>query len=135
MRRLLLACSALVLLGCGSDSTAPDANVVGTWNLQTVNNSALPFTLQYDPNSQTRFEIVSDQYVVHDGGTYDEMFTTRETVGTQVTDDPQTDAGTWSVSGNRVTLTASDGTPLSGTVNGDHITANISGFALVYVRQ
>lgn len=136
MRGFLLACSALVLLGCGGgDSTGPDVNVVGTWDLQTVNGSALPFTLQFDPNTNTRFELVSDQYVVHAGGSYDEAFTTRQTVGTQVTDDPQTDAGTWVVSGNKVTLTASDGSPLTGTASGNHITASVGGFTLVYVKE
>ena len=136
MRRLLLACSALVLLGCGSDSTSPSANVVGTWDLQTVNGSTLPFTLQFDAPSNSRLEVVSDQYVVHEGGTYDETFTTRTTIGTNPpTDSPQTDAGTWTVSGNKVNLFASDGSPLTGTVNGDQITANISGFTLVYVRE
>ena len=135
MRRFLLACSALVLLGCGSDSTGPDASVVGTWDLQTVNNSALPFTLQVDPNTNTRVEVISDQYVVHNGGTYDETFTTRTTSGTQVTEDPLTDAGTWTVHGNTVNLIASDGSALVGTVNGDHITAAIAGFTLVYVKE
>ena len=135
MRRFLLACSALVLLGCGSDSTGPGANIVGTWDLQTVNGSPLPYLVDFNQTTNTRTEVVSDQYVVHQGGTYDETFTTRTTVGTQVTDDPVADAGTWTVNGNSVTLTASDGSPLNGTVNGNHITANIGGFTLVYLKE
>ena len=135
MRRLLLACTAVALLGCGGDSTGPAASAEGTWNLQTVSGSSLPFTFQTSPTKQ---EIISDQYVLNAGGTYSEFFTIRETDNGTVTTTDFTDDGTWSQSGNQVSLASSNDGTLVATINGsgDIVTVNLGGgVILVYARQ
>jgi hypothetical protein len=137
MRRfLLLACASVALLACGGDSTGPAASAEGTWNLQTVNGSALPYTAIFVAPSY-RLEILSDQIVAHADGTYDETFTTRETNGTTVTTSDGTDTGSWSQHGNTIDIIASDGSSSSGTMNGsgNRITVNSQGAILVYARQ
>jgi hypothetical protein len=67
MRRMLaIVCTAatVLLAGCDSDdSTRPtQSSVAGTWNLTTVNGSALPYTLQPTP----KIEILSERYDGHD---------------------------------------------------------------------
>src|SRR5213595_3608321 len=85
MRKLLLACAAVATLGCGGgDSTGPAASVEGTWNLQTVNGSALPFTAAFVSSPLYRFEILGDQVIVDADGTFTEYTTSRETQGTAV---------------------------------------------------
>ncbi len=135
MRRLLLACAAIALAGCGGDSTGPVASAEGTWNLQTVNGSPLPYTVAFIANPTYRLEIVNDMFVVHANGTYDETFTSRETNGTTVTTTDDTDNWTWVQNGSALTITSSDGTTSAATVSGNTITANLEGLAVVYRRQ
>jgi hypothetical protein len=134
MRRLLLVCAAIALAGCG-DSTGPVASAEGTWNLQTVNNSPLPYTVAFIANPTYRLEIVNDVFIVHGDGTYDETFTSRETNGTTVTTTDDADNGTWVQHGSALTITSSDGTSSPATISGNTITANLEGFAVVYRRQ
>lgn len=133
MRRLVLALSAASLLACG-DSSGPISNPVGTWNLSTINGSALPFRLDDQPGY--RLEILRDVFVADADGTFTGATTFRETInGTPSTyDEPNN--GTWSQTGNTVTVTPSDGTASStATISGDKITLSEQGFVSVYRRQ
>lgn len=136
MRRLVLACAAVALLGCGGgDSTGPVASAEGSWSLQTVGGTALPYTYAYDAASQHRQEVLSDVFDMNSDGTYVETFTTRDTQGTTVTTETATDAGTWSQSGRTVTVTFSDGSHLTASINGDQISMNTAAGVLLYARQ
>lgn len=136
MRRFALACAAVTLLACGGgDSTGPVASAEGTWNLQTVGGTALPYTYFYDASTSHRLEVLSDVFVMSAGGTYIETFTTRETLGTQVTTSTDSDAGTWSQSGKAVTVTFSDGSHLTAAINEDQITMSTAAGVLLYARQ
>ncbi|HEX6627238.1 MAG TPA: lipocalin family protein [Gemmatimonadaceae bacterium] len=136
MRRLVLACAAVTLLACGGgDSTGPVASAEGTWSLQTVGGTALPYTYAYDAVTQHRAEVLSDVFVFSADGSYTETFTTRDTQGTTVTTETATDAGTWSQSGKTVTVTFSDGSHLGASINGDQISMNTAAGVLLYARQ
>ena len=135
MRKLIFGLVAFGVLGCGGDSTGPGASAVGTWKLQTVNGSALPYTVAFVASPPYRLEIVDDTFVASANGTYTESFTTRETDGSTVTTQTDSDNGTWTQNDNVVTITASDGTVSSATISGDIITASESGFAFVFRRQ
>jgi ABC-type glycerol-3-phosphate transport system substrate-binding protein len=137
MRRLLLACASVALLGCGGDSTGPAASAEGTWNLLSVNGHVLPAIVDQIPSQGYTLEIVADQYVLHGDGTYNEAFTTRATQGTQVTTTDDTDAGTWSQQGVQVSITPTSGGTLVTQMNGagNRIAANIQGFILIFGRQ
>jgi hypothetical protein len=136
MRRLLLGIASLALVGCGGDSTGPNASVVGTWNLQTVNGSPLPYTAIFTAGPPVyRLELVSDTFVAASNGTYTEAFTSRETDGTTVTTTTENDTGTWTQNNGSVTITSSDGTVTSASVSGNTITLNEQGLVAVYHRQ
>jgi hypothetical protein len=135
MKKALLAFAVFAVVGCGSDSTGVAASAEGTWNLQTVNGSGLPFTAAFIANPVYRLEILSDQFVVHADGTYSESFTTRETNGTTVTTTTDTDNGTWVQNNAALTITASDGTVSSAAISGNTITVDQSGAVLVYRRE
>lgn len=135
MRRLLLACASIALIGCGgSDSTGPAANAEGTWNLSTINGAQLPVTLINDPVRGYKLEILDDQYVLHANGTWDEAFTTRETQGTDVVTTPDTDTGTWTQNGNQLNITGASG-EFTGTISNNKITVASQIGPLVYIRQ
>ncbi|HJQ09597.1 MAG TPA: lipocalin family protein [Gemmatimonadaceae bacterium] len=136
MRKLLLACAAVALLGCGgSDSSGPAPSAEGTWNLLTVNGSPLPVTVQQ--TSTTKIEVTADQYILASDNTYTETFSTRTTQGTTVTTSDDPFDGTWSQGGNQVHITDSDGATLTGTINGsgDQITISVGQFLLVYAKE
>lgn len=136
MKRVLLALAAVALIGCGGDSTGVGTKVEGTWTLQTVNGSPLPYTAIFVANPLYKFEILSDQFVANANGTYSETSTTRETDGSNVTTSTDTGNGTWSQSGSTVNITdASDGTVTQAAISGNTITANQQGLVLVYRRQ
>ena len=139
MRRLISLVGivlSLVVLACGgSDSTSPTPiSLAGTWNLSTVNGSALPFTLQA---SNPKIELLNDQIIASAGGTFTETFNYRVTGSTgQVTTEPGTDSGTWTVNGTAVSFRfASDGSTGTGTVSGNTFTVAQSGFSSVYIKQ
>jgi len=135
MRKLLLAVATLAVLGCGSDSTGPIASVAGTWNLQTINGSPMPFTVLFTASPLYRLEILGDSFVANANGTYIETASVRETDGSTVTTSTATDVGTWVQNNNAIALTASDGTVSSAAISGDIITANESGDVFIYRRQ
>ncbi len=136
MRKLLLACAAVAMLGCGGDSTGPAASAEGTWNLQSVNGMALPYTTIFFSSPLYRQEIMSDQVVANADGTYTETGVVRETDGANVTESTQMDAGNWTQNGNQVQIVSSlDGTTASAVVNGNKLAVNVQGSIGVYVRQ
>ena len=135
MRRFALACAAATLLACGGgDSTGPVASAEGTWNLQSVGGSALPYTYAFDAATSHRAEVLSDVFQLNADGSFTETFTTRDTQGTTVTTQTATDAGTWHQSGKTVTVTFADGS-LTATINEDQITINTAAGVLLYARQ
>ena len=136
MRKFVLGLAALAVLGCGGDSTGPSASAVGTWSLQTINGSSLPLTVAFLASPLYRLEVVSDTYVVSANGTYTEAYTSRETNGSTITTQTDTDNGTWTQNNNAITLTDSDdGSVVTATISGDIITANLSGVVFIYERQ
>ncbi|MFL5502173.1 MAG: lipocalin family protein [Gemmatimonadaceae bacterium] len=136
MRKLVLAIASLAVIGCGGDSTGPAGSVAGTWNLQTVNGSPLPYTAVFLAGPPVyRLEIISDTFVAAGDGTYTEALTTRETNGTTVTTTTENDHGTWTQNNNSVTVTASDGTVSTASISGNTITINEEGLVGVFHRQ
>jgi hypothetical protein len=135
MRRLVLALSAFSILACG-DSSGPDfSSAVGTWNLVTVNGSALPFTVEL--SQIYRLELLSDVFVASENGTYTESSTLRETESGTATTTTEQSNGTWTQTGNTVTVTESGGTEsATATISGNTITLNTqAGVLSVYHRQ
>lgn len=137
MRKLLLACAAVAMLGCGGgDSTGPAASVQGTWNLQTVNGQPLPYTAFFSASPAYRLEIMSDQLVTNSDGTYAENGTIRETQGTTVTTSTQQDAGVWTQHGSQIQFTSNaDATVTTATLSGNQLSINADGVIGVYNRQ
>jgi hypothetical protein len=136
MRKLLLSIASLAIVGCGGDSTGPSGSVAGTWNLQTVNGSPLPYTAAFLAGPPVyRLELVGDTFVAAENGTYTEAFTTRETDGTTVNTTTENDTGTWTQNNANLVITASDGTASTAAISGNTITVNQNGLVAVYKRQ
>lgn len=136
MRRLLSLTLALALIACGDDdsTSAPtSASVAGTWNLQTVNGSALPFTLSA---ASPKIELLSSSVNVTANGTWTSTTQTRTTIGTQATTASSTQSGTYTLSGSAVSIRSTDGTTVqAGTVSGNTLTLAQTGLTFVYQKQ
>jgi hypothetical protein len=130
MTRLVMAALVIGATACG-DSSGLDDDVDGTYTLRTVNGSQLPFIVEEDGTS--RAEIVSSTLIIHDNNTWSETTTVRLTQGTSITTFTDTFTGTYTLNGNSVVLTDSEGDSLTATFSGsDTLTSTEQGFTFVY---
>ena len=137
MRRLVSLALVLAVAGCGSDSstTPTNSSVAGTWTLQSVNGSPLPFTLSASP---AKIELLSDVVVATSNGTWTSTQQTRTTIGTGTpTTSTATDGGTYTLSGNNVSILSSSAgsTAQAGTINGNTLTLSQSGLTFIFQKQ
>lgn len=132
MRRLLLA---LVLAAAcnGSDSTTPGASVAGTYTLQTVNGSPLPYT--YLSSGPLQKAIVDDAITLTAAGTWTEQGDDRTTSNGVVTTSAVSDAGTYSVSGTTLSMASTANGAITGSLVGSTLTLNDQGLIAVYMKQ
>lgn len=136
MRRFPKAWIAIAILvaagACGSDdSTSPIVGASGTWNLQSINGSALPVTIGSGTQTVT---VIASTLTISSNGNYNEVVTLRP-VGT-TTNTTFTEIGTWSATNGLVTFNdQTDGVTYTGTVSGNTLTENAAGFTSVYTRQ
>lgn len=137
MRRLaVVALVPLFLLACGgSDSTGPESiTVAGTWNLQTVNGSPLPYVvLQIGAD---KIELLSDRITAVESGSFTQLTQFRVTESGVVTNESLSDAGSFTRNGNAVTVFFnSDGSTATGSISGNTFTVGVDGTAYVYKRN
>jgi hypothetical protein len=130
-----LICAAVLAAGCGSDSTAPKASIAGTWSLQTINGTPLPFTIQ--AQGANKEEVTADIVTLTNDGSFTELASLRFTINGAVTTQSVPDAGRYTLNGTAVVVTFnSDGTSATGSWDGSNtITIADQGFAEVYRRQ
>lgn len=134
MRKTFLALLALTL-ACGGDSTGPtEASVAGTWNLQSVNGTALPFIVSQ--TGTNKVEITADVLTVTSSGSFTEITTLRTTQNGTATTQTVADAGSYVLNGNNATFQfQSDGSIGSGTVSGSTLTVSQAGLSLIYKKS
>ena len=135
--RIVPAVALLAALACGSDAPSgpTNANAAGTWALQTVNGIPLPYL--YVQNGPDKGEVMADLLILTSAGTFTEKTTLRRTVNGQVTTEPQSDVGTFVISGNTVTFffTIGGGSGVA-TLSGDSMTIpGDGGIVTRYAKQ
>lgn len=136
MRRSLASLALVVLVACGDGSTTAPTNdsVAGTWSLQSINGTGLPYIILQ--TGADKVEIVSDVVVAAASGSFTQTTTVRTTVSGQATTQSQGDGGTWSLNGTAVTFQfTGDGSTGTGSISGNTMTVAESGFAFVYRKQ
>ena len=136
MRFRIALASMLFAIACGSDSTTgPTAvSLAGTWNLQSVNGSSLPFVIAQ--TGANKAELVSDVVTVVPTGSFTEITTVRNTINGQVTTSSVGDAGSYVLNGTAVTFQFnSDGSVGTGSISGNTLTVATNGFSYIYTKQ
>ena len=135
MRRLFLLLLPLAL-ACGDDdsTTQPTlAFLAGTWDLQSVNGSPLPYVVLQTSTSKS--ELMSDVITVTTTGSYTQLTTVRNTLNGQVTTQTGNGAGTFTLNGTALTFQASNGTSGTGTVSGTTFTLPLAGSSYLYKKR
>jgi hypothetical protein len=121
-RRLLLAAGATLALACGGGdaATGPTATVTGTYSLESYNGKPLPFTMTDTVDGQVFTSTLMAPFsITLNADKSVRLISTFRVVAagtTQILSD--TGKGTWSISGNAVTVTTTDGDHTSATWNG-----------------
>lgn len=134
----LLLVAAVSLAGCGGDGgTGPTASLPGTYTLSTVNASALPLVVYQD--ADYKLEIVGGSFVIAGNGTYTETVRARETDSSGAVETPIACPGTYTRSGNTLTLTEPETDACGGTYSGtwdghDALSVDYGGVVAVYKR-
>jgi hypothetical protein len=134
MRRFILAMGTLALFACG-DSTGVVQNINGTYDLQTVNGSPLPFTLSLPGDLIT--EQVTSDVITASNGTFTDVtiFRDTNTQTGQVTTSSSADTGTYVINGTAVTFQFNSGFTGNGTISGNSFTIVDQQISLVYTLR
>ena len=134
LRRALLSLLVSLFLVSCNDASAPGRGVAGTWRLETVSGSALPFTLPDEPVD--KLELTGEVITLVPPNTLTIVTNFRVTDGGNVFTESIPDGGTYVANGSTVLLTwASDGTTDTATVSGNKMTLDDIGLTFVYRRE
>ena len=132
VKRQYLWLALPALLACGSDSTAPSVDAVGTWNLVTVDGRVLP-TFVATGADVPAVEIQFSQIVIRSDGSFTDTYALRPILSNTPTTFQE--PGTWVRDGRAITLTySSNGSAGTGTLNDNHLTMDFDG-AWVFHRE
>ena len=132
IRWALVLAVGLGLGACGDSSGPEDEDdISGTYTLQTINGSPLPFTL--GEFEGFKLEIMSDVFLFNTNGTFRDISVVRETDNGVQTISTDTIIGTFTQVNNTIVLTAEEGESLTATLSGNNtMTAVGQGFTFVY---
>lgn len=130
--RTLIAGLALALVACGGDSATGANTTPGTYLMRTLNGQALPYVIAQ--TGANKSELTDDAVTLNAGGTYTETGHVRNTTNGQVTTQSHVDAGSFTLNGTAITLLSTDGTSVSGTLNGSTLTVVEQGLSAVYTK-
>ena len=138
----LLAVALVGAAACGKDKKITGSSVAGTYTLRTVNGHTVPFTFTIgtvnDPNGWGKVTVNGGSVTLQSNGSYattlDVVF--NDCVGTQCGPDQNagdTDSGTFTISGNTMTITSSGGSVDTATISNGTITATFDDADLGHV--
>lgn len=101
----LAAIAVLTVAAACTDNTAPTTQITGgSYSLQTVNGTAVPYSYSSGANTVT---IQRDVYTLNNDGTYNESINETNYNGYTTNSANDAEAGTWSQNGNAVVFAPS----------------------------
>ena len=108
MRRLALTLLLIAAAGCGSDKSTAPKRIEGTYTLKTVGGNAPPTIIYDDPTNNQRVEVLSGTLTINTGGTFSSPWSFRITNNGSVGPYDETCTGSFTRSGNTISLTEVD---------------------------
>lgn len=134
MRRFVLG-FLVAAMACGSDSsTSPSGDPAGTYDLKTINGTAVPYV--FPPSGGTTTTITSSVLVLATNGTYSEQIGVKSVSGTTTSTSTITELGTWTAFNGAITFNdQTDHVTYQGSVSGSTLTEINNGYTSVYQRR
>lgn len=137
MRRLLLLCAAIVVVGCDSSKNSVDPTsrgVQGVYNLLSIN--AVPTPILLGQNDTAKVELTQSIMTLNADLSYAEIYTLRLTVPSGIQLQLDTLRGSFTQSGVTLTFQPSDGSGAyqMAVTDVNTLTENDPGYVLVYRR-
>jgi hypothetical protein len=108
MRRLAFTLLLVVAAGCGSDKSTAPKRVEGTYTLKTISGSTPPVIIYDDVANNQRIEVLSSTLTINSGGTFSSPWSFRVTDNGAVSPYDETCTGSFTRSGNTLSLTETD---------------------------
>lgn len=131
MRRLLFVLTLATLAACGS--TEPGDDFRGSYTLESVNGQPLPYTYALDFGFTST--ITNGLVIVTPDGKWSWLLDSTFSGGGETKPEESIIFGTWTSSGNTLTLKSDDPpTLVTATVNGDAMTLTKDGNAYLFKR-
>ncbi len=130
---LLLAGGLLTASGDGGDATGPSGiSIFGTYTLQTIDGTSLPFVVIQVGND--KIEITAGSVRINSDNPYSVSLTARVTEAGTVTTETKTITGTFSTTGSDIQFSdQGDGNgPFTGSISGNTLTIIEDGDSLVF---
>lgn len=133
-----LAATLVTAAGCGSDANAPDTSHVGRYDMVSIDGDPLPITIFDMPGYM--LELTDGSLTLNANNSFVESITTVETVdGTMGSPESVSCPGTYTRSGNTVTLTTPEtvacaGQRVTGTLSGRTLAVDYDGTTVVFSR-
>ena len=133
---LMLAFAAVTACGGGDGGNDPKVSLPGTYNLSTVDGQGLPYILFQD--ATLKVEAKNGTFTITGSGTYTENVTLRFTDANGVDEVPSICSGTYTTSGNNLTITETEtdlcGGSWTATWDGRNTISIDYGVTVVYKR-
>ena len=124
-----------VLGGCGDDDPSGPTTISGTYELESVNNEELPFTL-FDEPGFGKFEVLASVLTFESDRTWEEVSTTRTTEGdAEPYVEDESFSGTYTRRGNRITMDDGEDTFVAVVQSNGDLVIGEEGFVARYVKQ
>ncbi|MFL5560338.1 MAG: hypothetical protein ACJ79K_02580 [Gemmatimonadaceae bacterium] len=116
MRRLAVAFLLIVAAACGSDKSTGPKRIEGTYTMQSIDSQTLPMIYYDDPAAGQRVEVLSGSITLSSNGTYSSPWSLRITDAGTVSPYSETCTGTYTRSGNSITMNETDNNGFCGGV-------------------
>lgn len=135
MRRMLLAGLIFSLVACGSDGVVdPSVSVAGSYALERVDGTALPYPVV--DISTYHIQLVSGSLALNANNTYVWNLGLRVDDSGRIRADSTSDAGTWAIVNNALSLTSTQGNlPKTATVSRNVMTMQSSAIVFELRKQ
>ena len=123
MRNLAVLALALGLAACSTDATAPSTSVEGSYSLQRINGTALPYTFS------NGVQLVSDRLVLSTDGTFTD-------IARYGNGQSSTEVGYYTSLNGSITFNdQTSGITYQGSLSGTVLTQIVSGFTQTYQKN
>ena len=123
MRRFALLALAIGMAACANDATAPATSIEGSYSLQRINGTALPYTFS------NGLQLVGEQLVLNTDGTFTDV--ARYSNGQS-----NTEVGYYTSLNGSITFNdQTSGRSYQGSLSGTVLTEIVNGFTQIYQKN